>query len=242
MEEVNIGISKQFPLNGSKNKPVVLDVGCGSGALAEAIESKGYTVWGIEIYDGAVKTASDRMSKVVKADITDIPDVKSKLGQQKFDYIVFSDVLEHIYDPFTLLNEYMCFLNEGGSVVVSVPNAVAWTNRLKFLFGIFKYEDTGIMDRTHIRFFTFKTTKVLIKAAGLKITKVDYTPYFVRALTPFIKKLLLKGEKIESTDRKQLVESPLYNTYLKFFYPIEYYGGYLFKSLFAFRIIVMGKK
>lgn len=242
MEEVNNGITKQFPLNKSDKRPLVLDVGCGSGALAEEIESKGYEVWGIEIYEGAVKAAQSRISRVIKADITDIPDVKSRIGQQKFDYIVFSDVLEHIYDPFTLLNEYLVFLKDGGSVAVSVPNAVTWTNRLKFLFGVFKYDDTGIMDRTHIRFFTFKTAKALIKAAGLGITRVDYTPYFVRALTPVIKKLLLRGENIENTDRKQLMDSPFYKTYLKFVYPIEYYGGYLLKSLFAFRIIVVGKK
>lgn len=242
MEEVNIGVLKHFRENKSVDKPLVLDVGCGTGALSQAIQMRGYDVWGIELNNEASEIARTRISALINADITDLTGVKSIIGKQKFDYIVFSDVLEHIYDPFSLLKEYMCFLKDGGSVVVSVPNALTWTNRIKFLFGVFDYQDTGIMDRTHIRFFTFRTSKNLVKAVGLKITGVDYTPHFIRVLTPVVKKILLKGREIQSTDRRQLVESKSYNIYLKYIYPVEYILGYLFKSLFAFRIIVIGKK
>lgn len=242
MEEVNLGVLKHFSENKSADKMLVLDVGCGTGALSQAIQMKGYDVWGIELNSEASEIARSRINTLISADITDITRIKSIIGKQKFDYIVFSDVLEHIYDPFSLIKEYMSFLKDGGSVVVSVPNVLTWTNRIKFLFGVFRYQDTGIMDRTHVRFFTLGTLKELVRAVGLEITKVDYTPYFTRVLTPVIKKILLKGKDIQNTDRRQLIDSKSYKMYLKYVYPVEYALGYLLKSLFAFRIIVVGKK
>jgi len=75
--------------------------------------------------------------------------------------------------------------------LISVPNVAVWTIRIKLLFGNFDYTDTGTMDRTHIRFFTLKTAKMIVKESGCSIVKVDSTPFMVRAILPFIKKFFL---------------------------------------------------
>ena len=91
-EEVNEGILKQIPQNKALEKPLVLDVGCGAGALAEAIEKKGYDVYGIETNSDAADKAALRIKKVLKKDLMDLPTINSAFGQHKFDYLIFSDV------------------------------------------------------------------------------------------------------------------------------------------------------
>ena len=93
---------------------MVLDVGCGMGALAEAIQNKGYIVWGIDLNKEAAQTAAKRIAKVINADLTDITSIKTEIGDQYFDYIIFSDILEHIHDPLSILKEYLAFLKDGG--------------------------------------------------------------------------------------------------------------------------------
>ena len=238
-EEINEGILKWIPLNSASDSSVVLDVGCGQGALAEAIAKRGHTVWGIEANTEAAQKAQGRLAQLVQEDITAIPQIQKKLGPQKFDILVFSDVLEHLTDPFFIFKSYLDFLKPGGMALVSVPNALVWTNRVAFLFGRFEYADTGVMDRTHLRFFTFKTAKRLVRAAGCRIHKVDYTPFIVRAFLPLIKKIMTSGGE---NDRRQLMDSPAYKLYMKWIYPIEYAFGVCFKPWFAFRIILVAKK
>src|SRR5262249_58712495 len=92
--------------------------------------------------------------------------VERALAGTTFDGLVLSDVLEHVYDPRTVLEQYLRFVKPGGRVFVSVPNAVVWTNRLMLLLGQVRYTDTGVMDRTHIRFFTFAAARELVAASG----------------------------------------------------------------------------
>jgi 2-polyprenyl-3-methyl-5-hydroxy-6-metoxy-1,4-benzoquinol methylase len=238
LEEVNEGILRQFAPAVDVGEESVLDVGCGSGALSEAIQKKGYSVWGIEAYAPAAEIAAKRITKVITADLTDISAIKRAIGDRKFDHIIFSDVLEHLYDPFTILKEYLTLLKTDGHILISVPNAAVWTNRLKLLFGVFNYADTGVMDRTHIRFFTYRTARELVEAAGCSVVKVDHTPYFVRAALPLIKRVMAK----DNDDRREIIDSPLYKMYMKFIYPIEYFIARLRRQLFAFRIIIIGKK
>jgi len=113
---------------------------------------------------------------------------------------------------------------------------------IMFLFGKFDYTDTGVMDKDHIRFFTFKTAKRLVKSAGCDVVKVDYIPYFVRIAQPLIKKIILKGKSIEEIDKRTLLNSPYYKWYMKYINPLEYFLGSFCKSLFAFKIIIVGRK
>lgn len=240
-EEINDGILKHFPTCTDGNANHVLDVGCGGGALAEAIQQRGYRVWGIEVHPEAVTRATQRGTTVFPADLTDIAAVKREIGDQQFDHLVFSDVLEHLYDPYSVFREYLRFVKPGGRIYISVPNATVWTNRFAWFFGQFNYADTGVMDRTHIRFFTFKTAKALVNCAGCQLERVDYTPFFVRALLPLMKRFA-KKDTTATPNPRQFIDSPAYKTYMRFVYPVEYVAGYWWKSLFAFRIILVGRK
>lgn len=242
MEEINDGILKQIPVNKSKNIIKVLDIGCGAGALSEAIRNKGYIVWGIELNKEAAQKAKKRIDRVINEDLLKFNEIKRIIEKESFDYIVFSNVLEHLYDPFWVLQNYLIFLKRGGLVLISVPNVAVWTNRIKLLLGKFNYCNTGTMDRTHIRFFTFKTAKLIVKKSGCLIKKIDYTPFMFRALLPFIKKIVFSEKDKEKQNTRRIIDSSLYKLYLKFIYPIEYVSGYLFKTVFAYLIIVVGSK
>lgn len=245
-EEVNPGIIRQFlPVSGDLEKrPRVLDCGCGRGALAQAIANKGYEVWGIESNSTACQTASTRLHHLIEKDLTQIEKTEPQLANVKFDFIIFSDVLEHVYDPLAVLKSYSHFLNPNGKILISLPNIANWENRIKLFFGYFSYQDTGVMDRTHIRFFTFRTAQLLVHEAGFQVKKVDCDPYLVRAFLPLIKALLLHGKQKSDSDQQVglTINSPLYRTYLSWIYPIEYQLTRLWKSLFSFRIILDVKK
>ena len=152
MEETNEGLVREFRraalASGARSR--MLDVGCGRGQLGEAARMLGWEVWGIENDDEARLTAAARLDRLIDADLNDHEAVRRAVGNTSFDALVFSDVLEHVYDPRTVLEHYLELANPGALVFISVPNAVAWTNRVQFLFGRFQYDDTGIMDpNTH---------------------------------------------------------------------------------------------
>lgn len=236
LEEVNEGILRQFKSFQPQGK--VLDVGCGRGQLGEAIQSLGWEVWGIERNDEANKIAEKRLARVICADIMDESVLASVLEKDFFSTLVFSDVLEHLYDPLKVLTKYLNYIPVGGRVLISVPNAVVWTNRFKWLLGRVEYEDTGVMDRTHIRFFTFKTARLLIEKTGCKIVKVDSTPYIVRAFLPVIKSII--GSK--TTSARSIIESKPFQFYMRYFYPFENLFASFWKGMFAFRIILVAEK
>jgi 2-polyprenyl-3-methyl-5-hydroxy-6-metoxy-1,4-benzoquinol methylase len=236
MEEVNEGILRQF----KKYKPEgkVLDVGCGRGQLGEAIQALGWEVWGIERDEGASRVAEKRLARVIRSDISDEKNLQSSLEHERFAALVFSDVLEHLYDPLTVLTRYLKYVPAGGRVFVSVPNAVLWINRFKWFLGHVEYEDTGVMDRTHVRFFTFRTAKLLLEEAGCKVVKVDLTPHLVRAFLPLIKSF----SKSKSTDVRSIIDSKPYLIYMRYVYPVERLFASLWRGMFAFRIILVAEK
>lgn len=236
MEEVNEGILRQF----KKYKPdgKVLDVGCGRGQLGEAIHSLGWEVWGIEIDEGASRVAEKRLARVIRSDILDEETIQSSLGNERFTALVFSDVLEHLYDPLAVLKRFLKHVPAGGRVFVSVPNAVLWINRFKWFLGRVEYEDTGVMDRTHVRFFTFRTAKILLEEAGCKVVKADLTPHLARAFLPLIKSF----SKGRSTDVRSIIDSKPYLLYMRYVYPTEHLLASLWRGMFAFRIILVAEK
>jgi 2-polyprenyl-3-methyl-5-hydroxy-6-metoxy-1,4-benzoquinol methylase len=243
MEEINEGVLRNIPpRQKGEERRFVLDVGCGYGALAEAIENKGYAVWGIESHDVASGLAGQRMSRVIHEDLTNLRVVREAIGKRRFDYLIFSDVLEHLQDPGLILESYLPFLQDSGTVIVSVPNVAAWNIRLRLLFGIFEYADSGILDRTHLRFFTFKTAQQMLRDAGLRVTKKDLTPYLTRSFLPIIKRMFLRSGKSRVDSRRAIVDSTPYGFYLKWIYPLEYVLARIFRSLLAFRIILVGRK
>jgi hypothetical protein len=127
-------------------------------------------------------------------------------------------------------------------VLVSVPNVVNWQTRLAFLFGRFEYQSTGVLDRTHVRFFTFRSAARLLQAAGCSIEKTDFTPLVVRAFLPALKRLLVPPTTAPGPDRaRAIIDSPLFRFYVRWIYPIEYALASVRKPLFAFRIVLVAR-
>jgi 2-polyprenyl-3-methyl-5-hydroxy-6-metoxy-1,4-benzoquinol methylase len=240
MEEVNEGILREFqrlPFTGR-----ALDVGCGRAQLGEAVKNLGWEVWGVEQSGEACDTARTRINHLIETDLQRSEQIRSQLGDNRFDALIFSDVLEHLYDPLGVLERYLLYVKPGGKVFISVPNAVVWTNRLRLAFGSVEYTDTGVMDRTHIRFFTFRTARRLVEAAGCRIDRVASTPYLVRAALPLLKRFMAKPNADAAPDPRAMVESRGYKLYLKYVYPLERFFASLWRTMFAFRIIVVATK
>lgn len=152
-----------------KNKKV-LDIGCARGGLSAKFKENGCYVVGVEVNKEAAEKAEGTCNKVL------IGDIENLEVDETFDVIVLADVLEHLKDPLNVLHKLKKNLTEEGYFVVSVPNIANWSIRFRLLFGNFDYRDSGILDKTHMRFFTLKTLKELFSKAGLNIIKLEVTP------------------------------------------------------------------
>jgi hypothetical protein len=157
-----------------------------------------------------------------------------------FDVLVFSDVLEHLFEPAAVLCWYLRWLRPGGRVMVSVPNMVVWSNRLRILAGVIDPTDTGVMDRTHRHFFSFRLARRLVEEAGCRVVATGSTPYLVRVFLPWIKWLMLPAGEHPPAPRA-LIDSRAYRWYLRYLHPLERWVGSLWPTLLAFQIIVVGE-
>lgn len=152
----------------------VLDVGCATGYLGEALTTRGCTVTGIELDLEAAEVAKGRLSRVVVGDIASL-DLDQTFGTERFDVAVLGDVIEHVVEPAALLARVSSLLVPGGSVVLSVPNVGHGSVRLALLQGRWQYRDLGLLDRTHLRFFTRDGVDALVREAGLVAVDVRAT-------------------------------------------------------------------
>lgn len=145
----------------------VLDVGCGFGGLGRSLLARGVgQVYGVELNPDAAAELSDVYAEYW---IGDVEDFSLPEGVEHFDCIVFADVLEHLRDPWTTLRRYQQWLKPGGVIVASIPNV----RNLALLYnlvvrGRWRYEDHGLLDRTHLRFFTRTEINELFSTAGLQ--------------------------------------------------------------------------
>ncbi|HEX7963738.1 MAG TPA: class I SAM-dependent methyltransferase [Candidatus Saccharimonadales bacterium] len=153
----------------------VLDVGCASGYFGEKLMAgRGDTMWGLELDAGDAARAEKRgYQKVFVGDLDNFD--WSQLKGLQFDAILFVDVLEHLKNPLDALNAAKAFLAPNGSFFCSIPNVANITVRTELMEGNFDYEATGLLDNTHIHFFTKKTVFTTFAAAGLEIAKLDAT-------------------------------------------------------------------
>lgn len=150
----------------------ILDVGCGTGVVTEIIKNQtAATIIGIEPDEARVNLASGRGLNVYQGFLT--IDFINEHGP--FDHILFADVLEHIPNPAEVIITAKEGLKEGGSIIASVPNVAHWFIRMDLLFGHFDYQECGIMDSTHLRWFTRKTIQDFFKRLGFEITGLKYS-------------------------------------------------------------------
>jgi 2-polyprenyl-3-methyl-5-hydroxy-6-metoxy-1,4-benzoquinol methylase len=171
------------------NSKTVLDVGCGQGSFAKQIKDLYHTeTWGIEYMESHALEAQKVLDKVFIGEcekfIEDLPD-------NYFDAIYFNDVLEHLFDPYKVLEKMKQKLTAKGMIISSLPN-IRYHSALKMLIlnKDWKYEDSGVMDHTHVRFFTKKSIERMYNSLGFKILQhkgINKT----RSLKPFLYNLLL---------------------------------------------------
>jgi 2-polyprenyl-3-methyl-5-hydroxy-6-metoxy-1,4-benzoquinol methylase len=224
----------------SSGSPALLDVGCGRGQLADAARLLTYRVTGIECHPAALAVARDRVNELLPIDLADRQSVAAAFDGRKFDVILFADVLEHTADPLNVLRFYLDFLKPDGRIVISLPNIACWDRRLALLFGRFDYADSGIMDRTHLRFFTFRTAQALLKEAGLTILSVGHAPGVVRAFLPLIKRFFTNDTAGDPPDPGDILRSPVYRFYERRVLPAETWITGLWQGLLSFRIVLVG--
>jgi 2-polyprenyl-3-methyl-5-hydroxy-6-metoxy-1,4-benzoquinol methylase len=152
----------------------VLDVGCARGANADVLRARGAThLAGIELDPGFAAAAHERYEEVVTGSVPeDMP-----WPEGSFDTILAYDVLEHLVDPWTAAKRLASLLTPGGRLHISVPNARSKKLWLPLILrGTFAYEPEGIMDVSHLRFFTRRDAIALAEGAGLQVERVDHPP------------------------------------------------------------------
>ncbi len=151
----------------------ILEIGCASGALTERIEAMGCTVVGVEREPDAAAKARRFCEDVLVGDVADMP---LDLEPASFDFLLLIDVLEHLVHPKAAVRRLLPFVRPRGHVVVALPNVAHWSVRARLLFGRFDYADTGLLDRTHLRFYTPETARAMLEEAGLKDLESDIVP------------------------------------------------------------------
>ena len=155
------------------NVKTVLDVGCGSGDLARILQAKGKVVSGADISQAALDVSKPYLHRSFCFDIQQDA-WPIELMEQKFDLVVASEVIEHIFMPADFLEKTKSLVTSGGYLIITTPNFLFWKNRLKMLFGNFRYEQKGLLDFGHIRFFTLKTAREIFSKAGFTIQQEQH--------------------------------------------------------------------
>lgn len=148
----------------------ILDVGCSVGNFGGMIKAqRSAEVWGVEIDEDAAEIASQKLDKVFNESF----DENLNLPENKFDCIVFNDVLEHMVDPYNALEYAKSLLTKDGVVVASIPNVRFFTNVILLLFHKnWEYVDSGILDRTHLRFFTKRSIESTFTKQNYNIEQI----------------------------------------------------------------------
>lgn len=157
-------------LNAIGDAKVVLELGCHTGYFLELLRAKGKTVIGLEANPEAVAVATAKGLDVRPFDLEQ--ESAWAAFPQDLDVIVAMDVLEHLRDPSQVLNRLQKYLKPGGKLLVTGPNVGYWAVRKDLLLGRWNYQDAGILDQTHLRFYTFATWQKLIAGSGFSGVKM----------------------------------------------------------------------
>jgi 2-polyprenyl-3-methyl-5-hydroxy-6-metoxy-1,4-benzoquinol methylase len=149
----------------------ILEVGCASGLFGAQLKRRSdVEVWGIEYDSASADIARDSLDMVFAGDILQVSD---HLPDTYFDCVVFNDVLEHLIDPFSVLLKMKGKLAKNGVIVCSIPNIRFFFTFKNFIINKqWKYEDAGIMDKTHLRFFTKNSIIDMFNSLGYRIIEL----------------------------------------------------------------------
>jgi 2-polyprenyl-3-methyl-5-hydroxy-6-metoxy-1,4-benzoquinol methylase len=194
------------------NIPKILELGCGAGALGAKYKSLNPSShWcGLELIEEQANSARNKLDRVICTDIeTNFP-IKH---DEKFDALIVGDVLEHLKDPWSVLRDLVSCIKPNGFICICIPNVGHWSVVANLIAGNFKYEDSGILDRTHLRFFTGSSMIELLTQANIEIKKIlprriilneDQYTKFCESMIPFCNEFGLEFEHIK--DRASVLQ------------------------------------
>ncbi len=153
-----------------ENIKTILDIGCGLGNFLKLVKEKtGAETWGVEIANEIAVKAKTNVDRII---VGNVEDVLNKITDNYFDCITFNDSLEHLVNPMDILKKVSTKLSFNGCIVASIPN-------VRYIYNIYellckkdwKYKDAGILDKTHLRFFTKKSMNYLFENSGYILEK-----------------------------------------------------------------------
>ncbi len=152
----------------SRSRSTILDLGCSSGLLSEKLRSMGHHVTGVDLNE--IKGVAGRTDVFCKADLNE--GIPQEVGTG-FDIVLLADVLEHVVNPGALMKQVREVLAPDGTAIFCVPNVAHWYPRFRSTFGMFDYDQRGILDSTHLRFFTRRSIRRLVERQGFSIRRIE---------------------------------------------------------------------
>ncbi len=185
----------------------VLEFGCAAGHVTKALVDRGCRVVGVEVDPEAARAAEVWAEEVVVGHV-EHDDVWDHLSAEKFDAVLFGDILEHLSDPLTTLRTALRFISPSGFVVLSIPNVAHGDVRLSLLRGSFEYSERGLLDRTHLHFFTKDSLMDLCRQAGLAVVDIK------RVVVPlFQSELGVRRDDFDQGTIDRILEDPEAESY-----------------------------
>ena len=185
----------------------ILEFGCAAGHMTRAFTSQGNRVVAIDIDPQAAAIAARTAERVIVGDLESM-DLGTAIGDETFDVVTFGDVLEHLRNPQAVLAQARRFLRPDGFAVISLPNVAHADIRLALIEGRWDYQSFGLMDSSHIRFFTRDTSRKMLREAGFHVAAMD------RVLRPaFSTELDVVRERFPEDVVDQILRDPDAETY-----------------------------
>ena len=163
----------------------VLDLGCATGYMAKELSKQNCETWGVDSDAVALKKATKYYKKVI---FRNLDETKSlSVPKKYFDYVMVLDVIEHLLHPEIILSTLKTYLNHDGKLIISIPNIAHASIRWMLARGEFRYSSTGILDNTHVHFYTRDGITKLLKRLGFRVLKVVPTNGMCKV--PFLYKI-----------------------------------------------------
>lgn len=162
---------KVIELAGDLKDKKVLDIGCGNGRLGQELKKCGAIVHGCDISESALEKAKKVLDKAVYLDVESIDWAEI---DNDYDLIIVSELIEHLFRPSVFLDKIKKYLTSDGELIITTPNFLMWTLRLRMFFGQFEYHKTGFWDEGHVHFYTYNSLKKELSANGFYVTKENH--------------------------------------------------------------------